>query len=85
MEIWNGKLNSKLFLILDFFLLNMNIKWEQVENSLIMFQKPLSMSSGTAGVFFVDWLFEWVNTKYLKGWSWKKLKKLESVETLSNL
>lgn len=36
------------------FLLNMNIKKEQVENSLNMFQKPLSMSSGTAGGFIVN-------------------------------
>lgn len=59
----------------------MNIKKEQVENSLNMFQKPLSMSSGTAGGFIVNWLFEWVNTKYPKG---GKLKK-KSVKALSNL
>lgn len=45
----------------------MNVKKEQVENSLNMFQKPLSISAGTAGVFFFDRLFEWVNTKYPKG------------------
>lgn len=44
-----------------------------------MFQKPLSMSFGTAGGFFVIWLFEWVNTKYTKG---GKLKKEERVSRL---
>lgn len=49
-----------------------------------MFQKDLTMLSGTVGVFFVNLLFDLVNTKCHKGDMLKKEEKRKMAKALCN-
>lgn len=48
---------------------------------MYMFQKDLTMLSGTVGVFFVDLLIDLVSTKYDKG---DTLENEKSIKALCN-